>query len=218
MPVPSTRVHVFESLQLFREDLDEIIKIFRQTNPESSVSLEDGERTYESFEEMRTLNGDETSHLILQNQVVGIKLDMQKRNNGLVLTSSKPTDEAELSFYRTRDYLRPKTRPGFTFWQLLPIYSILAGIMGAGWIYDNRNKSVFTATIFPALMFVIIAIVIVTFGNKIIAIKSMFVTLKRRHEYPGFLRRNRDSLAIMVIGTAIGVAATLLIQHLSKAH
>src|SRR5690348_16697524 len=102
MPIPSTRVSVFQSLQLFREDLDEVIRIFCPTNPESSVSLADGERTYESFEEMRTFNGDETSHLILQNQLVGIKLDMQKRVNGLVLSTSKQDDGAELSFYRAR--------------------------------------------------------------------------------------------------------------------
>src|SRR5689334_861235 len=113
---PSTRAYGFDSLRLLREDLERVVDLLRSTKPESVVVLSDAARTYSSFDEMRRLNGNEVSYLVLNNEEVGIKLEIQKAANSRVISTVKQTDDAELTFYRVRDFLLPKLNAIPRYW------------------------------------------------------------------------------------------------------
>ena len=213
VPTTSTKLQIFRSLELFREDLQEIIDLFTANG--GTVTLSDGDQTYPSFDEMGTIKGAELAHLVLQNDSVGIKLELQNKNRGLALTTVQTTDKAELTFYRTREFLLNKSRPAYFWADLLPPLSMSVLMACIAFYIRNRNTPI-TAGSGILLILTLCAGIVLFNSSKISAKASLFVTLKRRHEYPPFIKRNRDNLILMVISLLLGIGGTLLVQYLRR--
>src|ERR1035437_7739120 len=102
------------SIMLFREDLEDILKIFRAVAPDSQISIEDEETHYSSFEEVLVQKGPNVINLRIINATVGIKLQLQRyptATSTTTLATTKISDEADLTFYRAKEFLEVKRRP-----------------------------------------------------------------------------------------------------------
>lgn len=75
---------------LFREDLEEIVRIFRVAAPDSTVSIEDDETQYPSFAEVLVQKGPMVLSLRLINPSVGIKLQLQRSPTAAKTTTLEP--------------------------------------------------------------------------------------------------------------------------------
>jgi hypothetical protein len=205
---------------LFREDLEEVVNIFRASNEESVVVLADGDRPYASFDEMQKISGAQVAHLVLINHEVGIKLELQKGSQGLVLTTVKASDEADLAFHRTKDFLQSRKRKAH-FWlgYVLPWVCLAISLISFYPLYLRRTE-VIHGILWVYGLVCLSAFTVLMCSNTIFEGSRSFVTLKRRHEWPPFVKRNRDGLILMfigsVIGAILGVCGTLIVQHFTK--
>jgi hypothetical protein len=99
---------------LFREDLEEILKLFRSVLPDSPISIEDDETQYPSFDEVSVQKGPDVVNLRIINAVVGIKLQLRRyptATSATTLATTKTNDAADLTFYRAKEFLEVRRRP-----------------------------------------------------------------------------------------------------------
>jgi len=205
---------------LHREDLDQLVRIFKETRPDSSVSLEDDEAKYPSFDELRAQKGADVKHLRIINSEVGIRLQLPANPTSgslakPLLATMDVTDEADLTFYRAQEFLESKMRPS-QYWigTVLPVASLLIMALSATTLYHHRNDPIMHGWLF-ALSFVnALAFASLIAKSAFKASTSYLVTLKRQHEDNSFFKRNKDSLIVGTIFFFLGIGATLLVQYL----
>jgi hypothetical protein len=113
---------------LFLEDLEEILKIFQTAAPDSSISIEDEETQYPSFDEVFAQKGPNVVNLRIINAAVGIKLQLRQyptATSATTLATTKISDEADLTFYRAKEFLEVRRRPSqYWFGTVLPALCI----------------------------------------------------------------------------------------------
>ena len=66
----TTKAWTFTSLQLFREDLEEVMSLLRAPRAEADISIEDDKQRYPSLEEMRVQRGYHIHYLRITNHTV----------------------------------------------------------------------------------------------------------------------------------------------------
>jgi hypothetical protein len=215
----TTKAWTFTSLQLFREDLDELICLRQRGNSESDILIEDDKQSYPSFEEMRVQRGFNVPYLRITNRTVGIRVELSSRTGLLVglptLSTLNVTDEADLAFYRTKEFLESKLRPAH-YWsgKLMPI--VLPMVFVASGIFFVRHLKDPT----PPPIVALLATVALAFSTVGLALQGLFramvayrVTFKRSDEDVSFLRRNRDALILSIIFFVLGIVVTLAFQY-----
>ena len=199
------------------------MSLFKTSSPRSAVSIEDEQTPYPSLDEMRVHNGDEVLNLRLVNQEVGIKLQLRKptgETKALVptLATTKVTDEADLVFYRCKEFLESKKRISH-YWAttIIPVSCLIILSFILPILLAHRHDE---PPVSGSLFFLIVLAAIGTanlFMNSWWKIgTSYFVSLKRRNERQSFFVRNRDGLIINFIFLVIGVVGTLLLQYLRR--
>jgi hypothetical protein len=214
----TTRAWSPSSIMLFREDLEEILKIFRSVAPDSSISIEDEETNYPSFEEVLVQKGPNVINLRIINAVVGVKLQLRRfptATSTTTLATTKISDEADLTFYRAKEFLEVRQRPS-QFWlgTVLPAVCISTIPLLSFLMYPHR----WDAPPLPpvvALETVILALAIagLFIGPLFKYSASYLVTLKREREDASFFKRNRDRFLMSLLFFFLGIAAGLIIQH-----
>jgi hypothetical protein len=139
----------------------------------------------------------------------------------LKISSSQPSAQVEFGRLRTQTYVyasptslqlfheldavlrRCERRPPifYRYW-IVFLVSLLPN--GVSWFWDPR--------LFGVPIFLILQVLLVVWMLRVLFIKMRrhsVVILKRRHEVPSFLTRNRDSLTIAIISALIGGLVTL---------
>ena len=206
---------------LFREDLEAIVKLFEGfgAGPNSLVFIEDDETQYPSLDELKVHKGKRVVALRIINPTVGIKLQLRKwspaePNGTPVLSTTKITDEADLAFYRMKEFLESKRHPA-EYWlgKVLPVVSLIILAWSIFPIYSHRNDP---PPIRPAL-FGLLALCALSVAGLIIraSLKTSFgflVSLEPRHA--SFLRRNRDSVILSLTFFALGIVSAVIFQYL----
>ena len=204
---------------LFREDLEEILKIFRSVVPDSPISIEDEEIDYPSFEEVLVQKGPNVINLRIINAAVGIKLQLRRfptATSTTTLATTKISDEAELTFYRAKEFLEVRRRPS-RYWlgTALPglcmsIIPLLIFLM-----YLHRGDAP------PVRLGVFLEIVILAFAVSGLFVgllskysPSYLVTLKHEREDASFFKRNKDRFLMSLLFFVLGIAVTLILQYL----
>jgi hypothetical protein len=219
----TTKAWTYESIMLYREDLDEIIGIFKTSNPNSIVSIEDDQTPYPSLDEMRVHNGDRVANLRLVNEEVGIKLQLrepagQARPLIPTLATTKVSDEADLVFYRCKEFLESKKRISH-YWAttIIPVSCIIILVVLLPILFAHRHDELpMNVSLFVVMVTAVLATANLFLTSAWKISTSYFVNLKRRHERQSFLSRNRDGLIVNFIFLVVGVLLTLFFQYLHK--
>jgi hypothetical protein len=227
--VRTTKVWAFPSLKLLREDLDEVVSLFKTDDEneigklEEQVTITDEENVYPSFDEMRLRKGDDVEHLILMNRDLGLKLDLRRHPRVMTLSTTKATDAAELVFYRVRDFLGGRRRPlNFLVTRLLWGTALLIlFVYLVWWFFAEGYKQANTPIHGIGWLFLVLFLASLCFvlsRDSLDKSTSYFVTLKRKHELPSFFKRKKDDLVLMLlgamVGAALGILGTLVTQKL----
>ena len=208
-----------DSVMLFQEDLSVMADILGGSEGSSNVAIADRERNYLSFDELRGVKGDEVHELYLGSLDHRVRVNFSKAHHKVTVITSASGDKAELIFLKLKDFLLKKERPMTSWW--VPALQRTAWailLIAAVPVYRNRNVgglvglASISATVIPILM--------LAFASDMKKQTQYFVTLKRRHEYQPFLKRNKDALILMllgsIIGAILGILGTLVVQRLAK--
>jgi predicted membrane protein len=214
---PTTHIRNFKSLLLFREDLQELVGLFKSSEANWNVLISDGQRPYGSFDEMRSEKGDEVRLLTLANDDIGIKFEVSKWPRLMRLSTLNATSEAELAFYNIKEFLETKTRPLYiwiTRYLVWPVWTILILLLSFG--SQHQGEPVHGFWGWSGLILFLMTVCYMIFLGVASETISYSVTIKRHHEVQPFLQRKKDDLILMFIGALIGIAATVIIQKLIK--
>jgi hypothetical protein len=215
----TTKAWTFTSLQLFREDLEELLSFLRAAREDSEISIEDDKQQYPSFEEMRVQRGYNVPYLRLTNHTVGIRIELSSRT-GLIhglptLCTLDVTDEADLVFYQIKEFLESKLRPSH-YWSGKVIPILLPMVLVASGTFFMRH---YRDTAVPAIVGIPVtfALALSTVG---LALHGAFrttiayrVTFKGMNDDLSFVRRNRDALILSSIFFLLGILTTLIFQY-----
>jgi hypothetical protein len=206
------------SIMLFREDLEEILRIFRSVAPDSPISIEDEETQYPSFDEVFAQKGPNVVNLRIINAAVGVKLQLRRyptATSTTTLATTKISDDADLTFYRAKEFLEVKRRPS-QYWlgtvlpalciSIIPLFSFI--------FYLHRGD---TPPVRPwgfVITFVLALATVGLFVGPMFKYSSSYlVTLKREREAASFFKRNRDRFLMSLLFFGLGIVVTLIVQY-----
>jgi hypothetical protein len=206
---------------LYREDLEEIVRIFRIAAPDSTVSIEDDETQYPSFAEVLVQKGPMVFSLRLINPTVGIKLQLQRSPTATkttTLATTKISDEADLTFYRAKEYLEVRRRPSeYVLGTVLPALCLSLIPLICYLIYPHLWEQ---PPMQPrvALLPVTLAFAISGFVIGILSAKSPYcrVTLRTEKEDARFFKRNKDRFLMSLLFFVLGILVTLITMLFKK--
>jgi hypothetical protein len=211
------------SLMLFREDLEEILTIFRTLAPDSHILIEDEETHYPSFEELLVQKGPNVINLRIINADVGVKLHLRRYPTATIrttLATTKVSDEADLTFYRAKEFLEVRRRPS-QYWlgTILPAVCIAIIPLLGFILYLHRGDTQPVRLSDSLLLFVFaFALAGLSIGFPVIKYSTAYlVTLKWEREDASFFKRNKDTILVSILVSilffVLGIAATLILQH-----
>src|SRR6266849_6202913 len=206
-----TQSWAYDTLMLFREDLDELRAIFNPTDAPDCITISDTQSEYESLDEMQKHKGDCVSELIIRSKTPRITLHLIARPKALNLYTLEATDEADAAFYRANNFLQPKSRTLHRFFTLY-IRLILIVLLGIFFYIDIAHFP-WMIKILPlfwlwvaaggGLVYLISKAVDYVDKNR-----AVLICLKRKHEVPNFFKRNEDRIVIAVASALLSVIGT----------
>jgi hypothetical protein len=200
----------YPPLKLYLEDVEEIERIL--SDGSSTVSVETDDYTFPSvkeFAESYRQKRIHTLHIKGSNPYVTIDFD---RVSSRIYVSSSSTDGSGI-FYLLDQVLRRRILPGHWLYsfKLLMTLNILIPVASTLGLTGPLPVTVTLSSLLLFWMF-----------------RAAYVRLKRHSlvvvsdklSRQGFLRRNKDNLAIVIIsallGAVLGVGGTLLVNYLAK--
>src|ERR1039458_4437419 len=206
------------SIMLFREDLEEILRIFRSVAPDSPISIEDEEAQYPSFDEVFAQKGPNVVNLRIINASVGVKLQLRRyptATSTTTLATTKISDDADLTFYRAKEFLEVRRRPS-QYWlatvlpalciSIIPLFSFLFYLHRG----DTPPVRLWGFVITFALALATVGLFV---GPMFKYSSSYLVTLKREREAASFFKRNKDRFLMSLLFFVLGIAVTLILQY-----
>jgi len=205
------------SIRLFRQDLEDLVALFGKID-ENSTTILSGEhgKTYESFEDMKNKEGSDISTIVLRNPAIGVEVRLSSSIAGIALDTMKGTEEAELAFYKAKEFLEAHRRRSGEIVGSIPYW--VWPVAGVLFFESFRSHSDTWGAIIAICLLSSIGIAVGSgkLGKRL----SYMVTLDRKHERPTFFRRNKDQLILLIVtsilSAALGILATLFVQYLSK--
>ena len=199
---------VFEGIEgilLFRDDLEDIIERMRLHSLEPKI--EDPSSLYDTLDELQRLKGNKPSKVSISatthNPYTDIEVTVEK--NGHAWISANGSSELRSFAYELKDFLTKNVHWYHKFlnswiWTGI-VYGSLVALQGA-------NKHEWLAQLFVVLLFVSLLLL----GLSLVFNQLSYgIRLTRRHE-GGFFTRNRDQILLVLLGSAIGAIATVLLQ------
>jgi hypothetical protein len=215
----TTKAWTFTSLQLFREDLEQLMSLLREPRADSDISIEDDKQQYPSLEEMRVQRGYDVHYLRIINHTVGVRVELSSQTGFIVglptLSTLNVTDEADLLFYRLKEFLESKFRPSH-YWsgKLIPIVLPMM-LVGSGTFFIRHYGDPMVPTIVGTLitLALVLSLVGLTLHGPLRAPIAYRVTFKRIDQDVSFVRRNKDAFILSSIFFVLGIVVTLVFQY-----
>lgn len=218
-PIRHTLTAQIPVLRMYREDLDQLLLIFE--NAGAKVVISDKEYRYESLDDMKAHVGDRLVNIDIQAEhpAVHFLLNQSKMLPGspstaLVyyneLRTEEISDGAENLFYRVRDFLVQHKAPRFrTSYLVLAIIAAVGSVMSVVLDYQVfKNGKISLEFLACLLAFVGFFVTSATGGNELI--------LETRSNSPSFLKQNKNSIIMLLLGAGVGIVCTLTSQWLAR--
>jgi hypothetical protein len=218
IPRTGPRVELLPSLKLYREDLDKFLSLFRDQCQQ--VTFGDEEHLYESLDEMEGRTSASLRCFVIQGLIPHVEVVIRgsytvrlavQRSTLFVVERNPQTD---LLFLSVKDFLHSRQ----WFWGIVLRKVILTiGIIATTvcvfssksllGMNSGRNDLVYTLAFLFSFGVLIIGVLI---GTKQVS----HIRLHLRSKSQSFWERNGNSIAMMIIGAAIGVVGTLVTEWL----
>ena len=203
-----TQVTYSESVSLFRDDLEEIIKIL--TDKCERVTIEDNEYKYNSLDELFEKRGPTPRRLSITGFEPFVGLNIKIKRAQTTLESFGDGDHLA-PFYFIHALLEKRRR----FIHLIAITSPLFLLMFAHLLfsirYGQQLSKVLSFTIFMTLL---ASIYTLLFVHRTGAFSV--ISLKKQYEQDSFWTRNKDTIWVALIGALVGGLVTWLVTYLAS--
>jgi len=210
-PIRTTKEWNYDSLILYREDLEQLIRIFNPTRAGDIITISDHDNQYDSLDDLAQFKGPHIRGLTIRSRKPHIGLILNKSRNILTLFTADATDEADMAYYEAHDLLHSKMRPLFRWTRGIMPLLVVFFVLVAGLAYKRFINSGWALVALSCLL-----LPFVIFNELITKQTACFISLKRRHEEENFWQRNKDDFIKMLIGAAIGSIITFLTRHFLK--
>ncbi len=181
---------------LFREDLEELLKLFNPTGTEGAIRISDSEAEYDSLDEMESHKGERIYHIKISSRKPAIVINLRARPKDLNLYTLESTDEADIAFFKTNEFLQPKRRPLNTYMSRVFLLLLLLTYFLVGrlpWLTIAAEKYHWLWLIYSAL-----GLFSGVFVFQLEKRTALFVSLGKRHESLSFFERKKDDLLMYV--------------------
>ena len=218
-PIKHTITERLPILRLYREDLDQLLAIFRSRC--AKVTISDKENRYESLDEMKTYVGGLIKDLDIRGEspYVHFLLNQSEVVSGSPSTrifyynelrTEELSDDAEMLFYKLRDFLlqhrAPKLRPSYLIGALIGAISCIL------FLYVDREvfrRGQISLGFLISLLTTVGAIIASALGGN-------ELRLETRVNSPSYWKRNKESFITTAVTSTIGGIVGYLIGRFLK--
>src|SRR2546422_7982723 len=97
-PIRTTQSWNFNSLMLYRDELEEVLRIFNPTDAKEAIKILDDVNEYESLDELLKRKGERIDHIAIMSSRPQIGLVLRKSPRLLNLSTFASGDEADAAF------------------------------------------------------------------------------------------------------------------------
>jgi hypothetical protein len=198
----------FGPVALYYDDLSRIVGIL-ESNGIDNLKFATDEYEFSSLEELEELDVEFLNNFEINSRGNGFWIHIGKY--GTSIYSPKKTGEFYAAFTLVVEYLKKKRR------KLRILYSPLFSGLTLGvfpvYLFENIKSMDAYKILIAFLLFLVGALT--TYNALVLGIeKANLIFLKRKLENPGFFKRNKDSLILVIIGSIIGAIITKIIEFL----
>jgi hypothetical protein len=206
----NTRGWTYDSLILYREDFEELQRIFNPSGSAGVVTISDSGAVYDSLDEMKAEKGPRLGHMVIRSSKPSIVIDLRAQPKSLHLYTAEATDEADAAFFKAHEFLYPKRRPLNKFVGSLFPFVLIAffAVLVVSGLAKTIEKVPWLWLVYPG--FLVVASLCVSYLDKRTA---LLMSLAKRHESLSFGQRKKDELIMLVIGTVLGLVISLIVGH-----
>lgn len=202
----------FPSLHLYREDLEEIIDIFRKVSERDQIVIKDDQYQFESIEELQSQHGHYISRLKLYIDSPYLSLEFNRRDPfPSIWLYRGSSDEKSVFAYNQIDEILSK-RKSF-------LSAILNPYIGYGvpyffflfstWMYE------FTKNIFPSIFHLMAFLFLVPLSTYLVNTgKSFTIYLQKEHVQKNFFNKHKYDFIKITFGSLLGALITYFIGKL----
>ena len=212
-----TQSWAYDTLMLFREDLEELMAIFNPTDAPDSITISDTQTEYESLDEMQKHRGEHVTELVIRSKTPRVTLHLIARPKALNLYTVEATDEADATFYRANSFLQPKRRTLHRFaTQYIPALLVVLAVV---FLYIDIRHFPWLIKLLPSWAWVVVIALFYLVSKAVDHVdknRATLICLKRKHEAPNFFKRNEDRIVIAVASAVLSVIGTLIVQRILK--
>jgi hypothetical protein len=228
-PIRHTKTARLRSLKMYREELDQLVALFRKSC--ESVVISDNRNRYDSLDEMSATAGSRIKNLDIRGERPGVHflLNQKEYPPGSAtpaifneLRTEEITEGAEALFFKIREFLYAHQRPSNTRFVIpaiaaliaafgLTVYSTVARVL-------HGQQSDLPSTFPPIPLksvaaFIAAAVFFVILG---VANSQNHLILETRRNSPSFFVRNRDELFKQGIIALMSGLVGWLLGHFGK--
>ena len=218
-PIRTTKTARLRRLEMYREDLDEFVGLFRDSC--TAVTISDSRNRYESLDEMQLHSGATVKALDIRGEVPAVHFLLNQK--GTIEGSSTPaifnelrteeiTNEADVLFLKIKEFLEERQRP-----QVRVPFLVVAVLFFMGFfatlLHQPLSQKAFTFGLLICLPLMVVSFVgAIAIDNRI--------TLEKRANSPSFWARNREDFAkhavTSIMTLALGGIIGWLIGHFHR--
>jgi hypothetical protein len=211
-----SRFQSFGPLKLYREEIDELVTLFK--NSCERVDLADEKYEYDSLEEMENRLGKNTHYLSISGYKpyasveVGAKEIVKWGRKDQNFIFAGEDDKAQVLFLKAQDILRDHKR-----WILSRIFNWPMFLLVSAVDYALGLLPLLHVHLFPRIgsSVVILFLAYFVFWIYFQARGKSYLSLESRNKQQSFLARNRDAILLLLLGAAAAEAIHWLVTRLS---
>jgi hypothetical protein len=219
-PIRHTLTARILTLQMYREDLDQLLSFFQ--NACAKVTISDEHNRYDSLDDMKVYVGIEIKNIDISGENPGVhflmnRSDVVKGSPSTMiyyyneLRTEEISDEADNLFYKVRDFLMEHRPPRFRRAFLVPAIvaagaCIVFGVLDWDLLRSSNQISL------RLLVCLLVAVGFLVASSQ----SSNQLRLEKKANLPSFWARNKEAFATHAATSAISVFVGWLLGHFLK--
>jgi hypothetical protein len=228
-PIRNTLVARLGLLRLYREDMDQLVQLFRDSCENFIIANE--QNSFEDLDDMKKNIGPKITSFFISSENPGIVFEFNRsevisKSNTPVATmfnelrTTEISDAADSLFYKIKDFLRSheqrKVRPGSLVCAAGALVAVVYVPLHYTVVDSNGHQGLTPRGLLGFLFCLLIFGAFFGAGLHV----GNFMTLERRRDSPSFFVRNREDFAkhgvTAAIGSIIGGLVGYCIGHFLK--
>jgi len=214
--IPLSWERKYKPLKLFKEDIEEIFRIVKENSTEADTDIIIDEFRLEKPEELGEINKSIINELYINISTATLQLSLGCRDAHLWVGSREDTRLMGIAI-RIDELLQKKQRfMGFFTFGIRPyLTSFFLGVP-IGFLSKYFYTKLFTPILVLSLItFLVIEIALIA---SAVHIRTHFTMIHMTYSYEksNFFKRNKDTIFLMIISSAVTLIATLIVQWIIK--